>query len=95
MKIACYDYEDEKTIKVFAFDDDVAQDILNAARGCKTIKGGSLVNGVLLYGHPAVVKLETYRDVFEHNDIIDELKNELGAMDIYLFESDVLKDNIV
>jgi hypothetical protein len=95
MKIACYDYEDEKTIKVFAFDDDTAQDILNAARGCETITDGSLVNGVLLYGHPAVVKLEICYDVFEHNDVIDELKNELGAMDIYLFASDVLKDNIV
>ena len=96
MKIACYNYGDTSdTIKVFAFDDDVAQDILLAARDCGAIKSGSLVNGVLLYGQPAVVKLKVVEYANEYDDPIKELKKDLLEMDTYLFSTEILANNLV
>ena len=94
MKIACYEFVDPNTLKVIAFDDDVAQGILVAARCCDTIKSGSLVNGVLLYGEPAVLKFKTeYSGDYE--DVVNDLARVLKRMDTYLFSTEILVNNIV
>ena len=94
MKIACYDFVDPDTLKVVAFDDDVAQGILVAARDCDTIKSGSLVNGVLFYGEPAVLKFKTeYSGDYE--EVVEDLTRVLKRMDTYLFSTEILVNNIV
>lgn len=94
MKIACYEFVESDTLKVVAFDDDVAQAVLVAARDCDTIKNGILVNGVLLYGHPAVLKFNTeYTD--DYDDVVNDLTMVLKRMDIYLFPTEILANNIV
>lgn len=94
MKIACYEFVDSDTLKVVVFDDDVAQGVLVAARDCDTIKSGSLVNGVLLYGHPAVLKFKT-EYAGDYDNVVKDLTRVLKRMDTYLFSTEILVNNIV